>query len=321
MSEENNKKNGGVGEDNPDALKRVARKVRFQPKVPARNTPKPAVPKINVSPEAEAAEREEMMRLVNRSLVLGRKPKTEKKSEDMEVDLTKKPTSTTIRSFGVRSSSSSSSRSSEMKSLDIVPFKGVPLLDSTLGSSREMKKMKQYKEPWNHYSNYPVTLPLRRPYSGDPEILDEEEFGEAGDNKEYDETEINAAAELGLMEESGETNMIFLQLPPSFPAFKRSASAMGKVIAGNSRSNTCSLEDLRPGFMGKMLVYKSGAVKLKLGDNLFHVFPGSGVCAESVAAIDTKGKCCNVVGDITKRAVVTPDIDSISLVNSVINLD
>ncbi|KAI3962214.1 hypothetical protein MKX01_030764 [Papaver californicum] len=318
MSEENNKKHGGVGEDNPDAPKSVARKVRFRPKVPARKTPKSAVPKTNVSPEAEAAEKEEMMRLVNRSLGLGRKPKTEKKSEDMEVDLTKKPTSTTIRSFGVRNSSS---RSSEMKSLDIVPFEGVPSHDSTPGSSREMKKMKQYKEPWNHYSNYPVTLPLRRPYSGDPETLDEEEFGEAGHNKEYDETEINAAAELGLMEESSETNMIFLQLPPSFPAFKRSSSAMGKEIAGNRRSNTCSLEDLRSGFMGKMLVYKSGAVKLKLGDNLFHVFPGSGVCAESVAAIDTKGKRCNVVGDITRRAVITPDIDSISPINSVINLD
>lgn len=65
--------------------------------------------------------------------------------------------------------------------------------------------------------------------------------------------------------------MIFLQLPPSFPVFKRSASAKGKEIAGNRRSNTCGLDNLGSGFMGKMLVYKSGAVKLKLGDNLFDV--------------------------------------------------
>ncbi|XP_026432160.1 DNA-directed RNA polymerase III subunit RPC4-like [Papaver somniferum] len=315
MSEEKNKMHGGVGEDNPDAPKRDARKVRFQPKVPARKLPKPAVPKTDVPSEAELAEK---LRFANKSLGLRRKPKTEKKSEDMESDLTKKPTSTTIRSFGLRSCSS---ESSEIKSLDIVPFGGIPSHDSTSMALDEPKKIKQYKEPWNQYSEYPVTLPLRRPYSGDPKILDEEEFGKAGDNKEYDETEINAAAELGLMEESNETNMIFLQLPPSLPASRRSASAMGKEIAGNRRSTTCSLEELRGGFMGKMLVYKSGAVKLKLGDNLFHVFPGSGVCAETVAAIDTKGKRCNVVGDITRRAVLTPDIDSIAPLNSVINLD
>ncbi|KAI3947150.1 hypothetical protein MKW98_001031 [Papaver atlanticum] len=315
MSEEKNKMHVGVGEDNPHAPKRVARKVRFQPKVPARKLPKPAVPKIDVPSEAEL---EEKLRFVNKNLGLGRKPKIEKKYEDIESDLTKKPTSTTIRSFGLRSCTS---ESSEMKSLDIVPFEGTPSHDSTSMDLVEPKKIKQYKEPWSQYSNYPVTLPLRRPYASDPKILDEEEFGKAGDNKEYDETEINAAAELGLMEESNETNMIFLQLPPSLPAFKRSASAVGKEIAGNRRSNTCSLEDLRSGFMGKMLVYKSGAVKLKLGDNLFHVFPGSGVCAESVAAIDTKGKRCNVVGDITRRAVLTPDIDSIAPLNSIINLD
>lgn len=35
----------------------------------------------------------------------------------------------------------------------------------------------------------------------------------------------------------------------------------------------CSLEDLSEGKLGKMLVYKSGAVKLKLGDVLFDVSP------------------------------------------------
>ncbi|KAI3922687.1 hypothetical protein MKW98_006818 [Papaver atlanticum] len=186
MSEEKNKKHGGVGEDNPDAPKRVARKVRFQPKVPARKLPKPAVPKIDVPSEAEL---EEKMRFVNKNLGLGRKPKTEKKSEDMESDLTKKPTSTTIRSFGVRSCTS---ESSEMKSLDIVPFEENQTIQGTLASI------------------VTIQLPflLRRPYAGDPKIH----------NKEYDETEINAAAELCLMEESNETNMIFLQLPPSLDA-------------------------------------------------------------------------------------------------------
>ena len=76
------------------------------------------------------------------------------------------------------------------------------------------------------HSDYPVTLPLRRPYSGDPgillvpsgvycnfvpsnhplffsyihnaEILDEEEFRESSANKAQD-GELTAAEELGLM--------------------------------------------------------------------------------------------------------------------------
>lgn len=35
--------------------------------------------------------------------------------------------------------------------------------------------------------------------------------------------------------------------------------------------NRCSLDDLPAGFMGKMLVYKSGAIKMKLGDAIFDV--------------------------------------------------
>lgn len=57
------------------------------------------------------------------------------------------------------------------------------------------------------------------------------------------------------------------------------ASAKGKEIIGSStisrRHNTTknigSLQDLPAGSMGKMLVYKSGTVKLKLGDILYNV--------------------------------------------------
>lgn len=39
----------------------------------------------------------------------------------------------------------------------------------------------------------------------------------------------------------------------------------------SSPKKGCSLEELPGGYMGKMLVYKSGAVKLKLGDILYDV--------------------------------------------------
>ncbi|XP_021912397.1 uncharacterized protein LOC110826110 isoform X1 [Carica papaya] len=181
-------------------------------------------------------------------------------------------------------------------------------------------QMKEYKEPWDYYSYYPVTLPLRRPYSGNPEILDEEEFGEVTETAVYNESSVNPALELGLMEDNAEPKMLFLQLPPTLPLLKRPAKANGHEVGDSSRPSggarttekTCGLDDLPAGLMGKMLVYKSGAVKLKLGDTLYDVNPGLNcVFAQDVATINTTEKHCCVVGELNNRAIVTPDIDSV----------
>lgn len=71
--------------------------------------------------------------------------------------------------------------------------------------------------------------------------------------------------------------MIFLQLPETMPVRKQSVKEEGNDGASKplkvSRlpGKACALEELPAGFMGKMLVYKSGAVKLKLGDILYDV--------------------------------------------------
>lgn len=73
--------------------------------------------------------------------------------------------------------------------------------------------------------------------------------------------------------------MFFLQLPPTTPMIKRSATADGQEVTGSSRppgdvhtiKKACSFDELPAGFMGKMLVYRSGAVKLKIGDTLYDV--------------------------------------------------
>lgn len=73
--------------------------------------------------------------------------------------------------------------------------------------------------------------------------------------------------------------MFLFQLPP-LPLAKRSATTKGNEIVDDPttpprRKDTsekgCSLKDLPAGFLGKMLVYKSGAVKMKIGDALFDV--------------------------------------------------
>ncbi|KAF8412965.1 hypothetical protein HHK36_000937 [Tetracentron sinense] len=315
------------------------RKVRFAPKVPPRRTPKPTDTKTEVVEDEEAAQTRELLRRVNEN---SRRRGALKSKSTVQVAFGYTGTSTTIRTYGVPDNGSGSS---SRGSVPHGPTSDKEILSSSsLNSTTQpnganaysedpadtptQKLKKEYREPWDYYSYYPVTLPLRRPYSGDPELLDGKEFGEASANSDYDENSINPASELGLMEESEEARMFFLQLPASLPSVKQPTSAKGKNIAVNSKPSRgldgdekcCSLEELPAGFMGKMMVYKSGAIKLKLGETLYDVSPGSDcMFAQDVAAINTKDKSCCILGELNKRAVVTPNVDS--LLNTVIDLD
>ena len=76
-------------------------------------------------------------------------------------------------------------------------------------------------------------------------------------------------------EENPETDIFFLQLPPMVPVIKQSSTVEGIGAANSSesqpRQKTCSMNELPSGSMGKLLVYRSGAVKLKLGDIIYDV--------------------------------------------------
>ncbi|ERN09518.1 hypothetical protein AMTRI_Chr09g32760 [Amborella trichopoda] len=220
--------------------------------------------------------------------------------------------------FSSSSSYSKGGSSSKPKEIGHAFDDGSQLVD--VKRDVDEKREKEYVEPWDYYSKYPVTLPLRRPYSGDPETLDEKEFGESAASKSVcNEDSTNAAEELGLKEEREERQLVFFQLPESLPIPKRSATADGKEVqddSGQKRTGKSEmpsrLEDLQAGFMGKLLIYESGAVKLKIGDTLFNVSPGS-KCefAQEVAAINTRDRQYCVLGEINKRAIVTPDIDDL----------
>ncbi|KAI7725159.1 hypothetical protein M8C21_013905, partial [Ambrosia artemisiifolia] len=187
------------------------------------------------------------------------------------------------------------------------------LVDDESGSSSNSEN--EYKEPWDPYSNYPVSLPLRPLGSGDPEVLNVEEFGK---QVEYDETKINSALELGLSgpEDDNKKHIIFFQFPPQLPLDRVPVSSKDKEKAGSSSSNVSNkcggLKDLPNGRIGKMLVYKSGAIKLKLGDTIFNVSSGTPSGSDRSAAImNTKSKDCCVLGKVNKRAIVTPDLNSL----------
>ncbi|CAI0378622.1 unnamed protein product [Linum tenue] len=122
---------------------------------------------------------------------------------------------------------------------------------------------KKYKEPFDYESYYPITLPLRQPFSGDPGCSERGRVGKDAMNEEYDENFIKHASELGLLEKSDEAKMLLFKFPPKMPYINRSIiSAKGK-------------KGLEAGIHGQMVVYKSGAVKLKIGDVLYDVAQGS----------------------------------------------
>ncbi|KAM3344801.1 DNA-directed RNA polymerase III subunit RPC4 isoform X2 [Capsicum galapagoense] len=352
------------------------RKVKFAPKGPPRRKKQNSVqPKTEGNGNDEANDNEAaeaILRKVNERLTR-QKPKTEKKVAVAFAHGVASPTSTRTVGKPKELTINPDSTPKDDESYDKMDIDSLPTLPSSTGSdlaeisvnnsdSLLKRKKKEYKEPWDyHHSNYPTTLPLRRPYAGDPEILDEAEFGKAAANAEYDENNVHAASELGLLEKKDDVQILFLQLPANLPLGKwpastggrdtaggltlpgdRSdkaaelsspmlkgkevagsaprlpASAKGKEIIGSStisrRHNTTknigSLQDLPAGSMGKMLVYKSGTVKLKLGDILYNVSPGVECSfAQDVVAINTAEKQCCQLGELGKRAVVTPDVD------------
>ncbi|WVZ85989.1 hypothetical protein U9M48_032841 [Paspalum notatum var. saurae] len=168
------------------------------------------------------------------------------------------------------------------------------------------KVTKEYVEPWDYANtDYPVSLPLRRPYSGNPENLDNEEFGENPSRAQ--DAELTAAEELGLMDRTNDSQLLFFQLPSSLPLPMQPQSVAepnkgseerreGTRLTSRHGSN---LNELPKGYLGKILVYKSGKVKMKIGEALF----------DEVMAITTREKHFCTVGEISKRTVITPDID------------
>uniref|UniRef100_A0ACD5TFA7 Uncharacterized protein n=1 Tax=Avena sativa TaxID=4498 RepID=A0ACD5TFA7_AVESA len=275
--------------------------LKFAPKKPPKK-PAKVIPKTEPVEESkdEIIDKELLMKLKTSQSTdpFGRRPKVEKKENHTEV------------AFG--QGNSSYARSFPTRHYSTAP-----------------KEPKEYVDPWDYtHSDYPVTLPLRRPYSGDPEILDEEEFGESAANSAQD-GELTAAEELGLMDRSDTPQLLFFQLPASLPLPKQMqsveepntgseenaepANASSNVARGQRKPSPLTgsaIKDLPGGHMGKILVYKSGKVKMKIGDALFDVSPGANcMFVQEVAAINTRAKHCCTLGEIGKRAVVTPDVD------------
>jgi len=64
------------------------------------------------------------------------------------------------------------------------------------------------------------------------------------------------------------------------------------------------------GYLGEMLIYKSGKMKLKLGDVLLDVQPGvQSECTQHAIAISEQTQKCSILGPVVKRIVCIPDVE------------
>lgn len=93
---------------------------------------------------------------------------------------------------------------------------------------------------------------------------------------------------------------MFVQLPAVLP------------ITKESETEPIPVRDLPSGYLGKLMVYRSGKVKMKIGDILFDVSIGTkSTCLQHVAHISTKDKTAMILGTIKQRTVVTPNIEDL----------
>ncbi|KAL0873341.1 hypothetical protein Bca101_023046 [Brassica carinata] len=267
-----------------------------------------------------------------------RRPKTESKgnnhglsvfaffidvlSSSVEVAFQPNFSSLAIKSFGVpkeddKHSSDvnpSSSATTAVSSAAILPvISSAPTRKDVEEVHHRVTRIEQdYIEPWDINTYYPTVLPLRKPNSGDPELLDQEEFGNVAKHLHCDENIINSAEELGLTSRQHcKKQMLFFKIPDCLPVTKQKQPT-GATAKRSVSERSSPFEGLQEGFMGKMLVYKSGTVKLKLGDVLYDVSPGPNtVFHNDVAAIDSKERNCCRIGSSAKFATVTPDVESL----------
>lgn len=68
-----------------------------------------------------------------------------------------------------------------------------------------------------------------------------------------------------------EPQFLFFQLPAVLPLAKKPDASVDAKKGSNKTVPASKLEEVPEGRIGKILVYKSGKVKMKLGDLLFDV--------------------------------------------------
>ncbi|KAJ4810392.1 DNA-directed RNA polymerase III subunit RPC4 [Rhynchospora pubera] len=178
-------------------------------------------------------------------------------------------------------------------------------------SSQACARSKDKKE-----KNYgpSIVLPLR-PDNSNLEKQNKKEFGQTSLTSAELEASVNPAKYLGLEKESEQERMLLFKFPNPLPLENLAQTAEVTEKKGKTKAKKigCSLQQLPAGNVGKMLVYKSGKVKMKIGEVIFNVDPGVNyIFHEQAVAINAKqGHVCEIGKIDEQHVVVTPDIGAL----------
>ncbi|BDA43488.1 probable DNA-directed RNA polymerase III subunit RPC4 at C-terminar half [Coccomyxa sp. Obi] len=185
----------------------------------------------------------------------------------------------------------------------------------------EDEKPEGLAQPMLDYRQYyPTVLPMRPPGHDTCEDEDGLEHNKPPDIAHLPDDEVNVAEMLGVAEKDqaeAEEQVVLLQMPSLLPA--PASPPMEDAAAAKLRHQrredappppvALSLKDLPTGRIGKMLVFKSGAVKMQLGDVLFDMLPGTEAAfRQDIAAVNAAEQACVFLGGISQRVVACPDI-------------
>jgi hypothetical protein len=98
-------------------------------------------------------------------------------------------------------------------------------------------------------------------------------------------------------------DLYFVQLPTVLPS---------KALGTDNNERSVPLSELPDGYLGKILVYKSGKIKLRIGNFLYDVTSGTPMSFhQEVAVFSPDNKACYSLGDISGRMLITPDLDQL----------
>lgn len=218
---------------------------------------------------------------------------------------------------------------------------GIDFLRDEVGDIEKKKeKKKQLQEELESLpEGYPTVLPFI-----DRDKQQKKLQGSATEEPKR-RKEKSAAAALLLTSEGEfiDEQLVFFQLPSAlpigFPGEKEATTQQqqqqqppqpqAQSSTDNKPSIICKDSSLAPvpeGVVGKLLVYKSGKLKLRVGEVLYDVSPGTKTgFAQEIAVIDTKPSSSissssnddmetnrgnmYILGDVVKTAICTPDWD------------
>jgi len=192
----------------------------------------------------------------------------------------------------------------------------------------EKAESKKLKKDSSNSTQEPAPVVKREPEEGkgkekmdieDEENEEDQELPDVSSEKaEEIQTRKKTAADFFMKEELPDDTFLFLQLPSSLPTSLEAQMIAVKKEGGTNISGLeekpfeSHLSSIPDGYMGKVVIYKSGKVKLRLGDALFDIIPGA-ECAfrQEAAIISAEQKKCVFLGDLTKRLICSPDIQDL----------